>query len=147
MYVKLRLQPILTNVIYMMGTFLGLIALRYKPICDHVALHPVQTSAVKLIVSLRWLIHELVIIYKVSIPYLQIPKINVNLQNGSFQTETRPYVHRASSTLDQRSLTFTFGKLRDKRNNIQKRKQWIHFSENERHTNMFPNIDNYLSCC
>ena len=73
-------------------------------------------------------------------------QINVILQNGSFQTETRPYVHRALSTFDQRSLTFNFGKLRDQRNNILKRKQWILFSENERHANMFPNSDNYFAC-
>ena len=47
-----------------------------------------------------------------------------------------------SSTLDQRSLTFTFDKMRDKRNNISKRKQWILASENEKHTNIFPNTDN-----
>ena len=39
-------------------------------------------------------------------------------QNGAFQTETGPYVHRASSNLDQRSFTFTFDKMRDKRNDI-----------------------------
>ena len=57
------------------------------------------------------------------------------------------YAHRSSSTFDQRSLTFTFDKLRDKRNNIWKRKQWIVWIEYEKHTNMFPNDDNSLSCC
>ena len=51
--------------------------------------------------------------------------------------------HRASSTLDQRSLTFTFDKMRDKRNDISKRKQWILSSENDKHTIIFPNTDNF----
>ena len=51
------------------------------------------------------------------------PKLMQTFQNGAFQAETGPYVHRASSTLDQRSLTFTFDKMRDKRNDISKRKQ------------------------
>ena len=50
------------------------------------------------------------------------PKLIETFLNGAFQTETRPYVHRASSTLDQRSFTFTFDKLRDSRNYISKRK-------------------------
>ena len=75
------------------------------------------------------------------------PKLMETFQIGAFETETRPYVHRASSTLDQRSLTLTFNKLRDKTNNISKRKQWILSGENERHTNMFPDNDNSLSCC
>ena len=49
--------------------------------------------------------------------------------------------HRRPS--DQRSLTFTFDKMRDKRNDISKRKQWILSSENEKHTNIFPNTDNF----
>ena len=58
----------------------------------------------------------------------------------------KPYVHRASTTLDQRALTYTFEKLRDKRNNKSKRNQWILSSENGKHTNMFSNTDNALSC-
>ena len=33
--------------------------------------------------------------------------------------------------------------MRDKRNDISKRKQWIISSENEKHTNIFPNTDNF----
>ena len=62
----------------------------------------------------------------------------LTFQNGVFQAETGPFVHRASSTLDQRSLTFTFDKMRDKRNDISKRKQWILSSENDKNTNIFP---------
>ena len=54
-------------------------------------------------------------------------------QNGAFQVETGPYVHRASSTFDQ---------MRDKRNDISKRKQWILSNENEKHTIIVPNTDN-----
>ena len=71
-------------------------------------------------------------------------KLIRNLQNGAFQIETG---HRVSSTLDQRSLTFTFDKLHDKRNDISKRKEWILSSENENHINMFPTTENSLSCC
>ena len=49
--------------------------------------------------------------------------------------------HRRPS-INVRSL-FTFNKMRDKRNDISKRKQWILSSENEKYTNIFPNIDNF----
>ena len=63
-------------------------------------------------------------------------------QNGAFQTNIGPYVHQATSTLGQRSLNFTFDKTRDKWNGISKHKQLILSSENEIHTNIFPNTDN-----
>ena len=49
----------------------------------------------------RWLIHELVIMYKVSIQYLQIPNECNPFKRGYFKR----YVRQASSTIDQRSLT------------------------------------------
>ena len=70
----------------------------------------------------------------------------MKIRNGVFQTESRPYVHRSSSTLDQRSLIFTFDKLCGKRNNISKRKQWTFSEENEKHTHMFPNTAQSLPC-
>ena len=71
----------------------------------------------------------------------------MKIPNGVFQIETRPHVHRASSTHDQRSLTFTSDKLRDGRINISKRTHWIFLSENEKHSHMFPNTAKSLPCC
>ena len=146
MDVKLRLQPILTNVIYMIGTFLGLN-------CLAVSLFLTMWRFTRFIVRRRvgcfiqmfnsWTSNYLQSQYFI----FADPKLMSTFRNGAFQSKTRPYVHRASSPLDQRSLTFTSDKLRDERNNISKRKQWILSGEHLRHTKMFPNTDNSLSCC
>ena len=50
--------------------------------------------------------------------------------------------HRRPS-INVRSLLPSFDKMRDKRNDISKRNQWIFSSENYKHTNIFPNTDNF----
>ena len=114
MDVRLRLQPILTNVIYMIGTLLGLN-------CLAVGLFLTMWRFTRFIVRRRvdcfiqminsWISNYLQSQYSI----FADPKLMSTFRNGAFQTKTRPYVHRASSPLDQRSLTFTFDKIQDSR--------------------------------
>ena len=59
----------------------------------------------------------------------------------------RTSIEQRQPSINVRSLLPSTGKMRDKRNDISKRKQWILSSENEKHTNIFPNTDNFQSCC
>ena len=85
--------------------FSGLIVQLYIYICYHVAFHPVQTFNTGHIVSFRWLINELVIMYKVSIRYLQIQNERKPFKMEYFKLKLDPTsIKQHRSSINVRSL-------------------------------------------